>query len=115
MKLTDIVLRLSNHIRFHRIPGNILIGKHRIWPSLTQKNKRHLLRRIDTEINNMKYISRPFISQEESKIVYDKLLKESEEKKMLEKREQIRANKNKIEDRLMSDHLNPLRYHRKWE
>ena len=62
MKLTDIVLRLSNHIQFRHIPGNILNGKHRIWPKLTPKYKRYLLRRIDTEIDNMKCISRPFIS-----------------------------------------------------
>lgn len=62
MKLTDFVLRLSNHIPFKHIPGNILNGKHRIWPKLTPKYKRYLLRRIDTEIDNLKCISRPFIA-----------------------------------------------------
>ena len=37
-------------------------SKHRIWPKLNVKYKRVLLRRIDTELNNMKLISRPFIS-----------------------------------------------------
>jgi hypothetical protein len=31
------------------------------------------------------------------------------------KREKIRANKNKIQNRLMSDFLEPLRNHRVWE
>ena len=61
MQLTNYLLRLSNHISFKHIPCNILLGKHRIWPKLTPKYKRHLIRKIDTEIENMKYISRPYI------------------------------------------------------
>lgn len=63
MKLTDIALRLSNHFRYNHLPGNILIGKHRIWPKLTPNYKRHLLQRIDTEIENMKLISRSYLTK----------------------------------------------------
>ncbi|CAF0877143.1 unnamed protein product [Brachionus calyciflorus] len=115
MQFTQVVYRLSNHIRYQHIPGNILNGKHRIWPKLTPKHKRVLLRDIDREINNMKLISRPFITEEQSKVVFDQLNKEKSEKEFLAKLEKVRSNKNKLEDKRMSDHLDPLRYHRVWE
>jgi hypothetical protein len=48
-------LRIS--IFFH------FLSKHRIWPKLNIKYKRVLLRKIDNEIQNMKYISQSYLTQ----------------------------------------------------
>ncbi|RNA44536.1 steroid receptor RNA activator 1 [Brachionus plicatilis] len=112
MQLTVALYRLSNHIKFHNVPGNILNGKHRIWPKPNTKQKNFLLRKIDTEINNMKLISRPYESEENSGPAYEKMNQEKAKIEFLKKLEKVRSNKNKLENKLMSDHLDPLRNHR---
>lgn len=116
MKLVPSLLRnMTNHLFMKHIPGDILSGKHRVWPKLTPKYKRHLLRQIDQEINNMKYCSKPFIKHEESKYITEQVKKELISKQETERLEKIRANKNKIEDRFMSTHFENLRHNRVWE
>ena len=55
------------------------------------------------------------ILKDESKVIFDKLQKEIDEKRHADRIEKIRSNKNKMNDRLMSEHLDPLRDHRKYE
>ena len=113
MKLTDCFLRLTNHIRFQRVPGNILIGKHRIWPKLTSKTKRYLLNRIDIELNNMKCISRSFMSKEEESEALKTERLFSEEK--IKDKIPPPLNKNKMNDKLFEDHFIDLKLSKKWE
>ena len=48
-------------------------------------------------------------------MIINKVNEENEKKAQLEKIEKMRSNKNKIQDRLMSEHLEPLRNHKVWE
>lgn len=113
MKLTNCLLRFSNFIRFEHVPGNILIGKHRIWPKLTPKYRRVLMNRINIELENMKHISRSYLSTEEESMAlkHEKLF--SEELKRVKVPPPL--NKNKIEDKLFDDHFKPLKLVKKWE
>lgn len=106
---------MTNHLYMKHVPGDILTGKHRIWPKLTPRYKRHLLRNIDTEINNMKVLAKPFITHEESRYINEQVKGELAAKQDEEKWEKIRANKNKIEDQYMSKHFENLSHHRVWE
>ena len=113
MKLTDCLLRFTNHIRFQRVPGNILIGKHRIWPKFNSKAKRYLLNQIDIELNNMKWLSRTCMSKEEEEeaLKYQKIF--SEEK--IKEKVPSQVNKNKMNDKLFDDHFKPLKLTSSWE
>jgi len=106
---------MTNHLYMKHIPGDILTGKHRVWPKLNQKYKRYLLKNIDREIDNMKVLAKPYITHEESAYINDIVNKEITEQKSKEKWEKIRANKNKLEDQYMSKHFENLRHHRVWE
>jgi len=77
MKLTQSFLRMTNHLFMKHIPGDILTGKHRIWPKLMPKHKRHLLRRVDQEINNMKLLTNPFVTSVKFRkiFIFDQILK----------------------------------------
>jgi hypothetical protein len=41
----------------------VLKSKHRIWPKLTPKFKRYLVNRIEIEVENMKHISRTYLTK----------------------------------------------------
>jgi len=115
MHLTNLVLRFSNHIRFERIPGNVLIGKHRIWPKLTTKHKRYLLNQIDGELDNMKHISQSYITREEEKIADSSFIQEARKVSLAQKIEKQRMNLRKMESKTITNHLEPLRDHKGWE
>jgi len=115
MKLTVSLLRMSNHLSLKHIPGDILTGKHRIWPKLNLKYKRHMLRNIETEISNMKCLARPFLSHSESKFVSEQIKREDSQQQENEKWEKIRSNKNKMQDQYMSTHFENLSKMRAWE
>ena len=55
------------------------------------------------------------ILKEETDLIINKVNEENEKKAQLDKIEKMRSNKNKIQDRLMSEHLEPLRNHKVWE
>jgi hypothetical protein len=63
----------------------------------------------------MKYLSRPLFNESDVKLFENQLEKEEKDKVQMEKINAVRANKNKMRDRLMSEHLDILRDHRKWE
>lgn len=115
MHLTQSLLRMSNHLYMKHIPGDILSGKHRVWPKLTTKYKRFLLKNINQEIENMKFLSKPFVTHEESSLVNQQVKTELAQKAKMELLDKVRANKNKIEDQYMSKHFENLRHHRTWE
>ncbi|KAI0979281.1 hypothetical protein GJ496_000828 [Pomphorhynchus laevis] len=65
VKCLAVNSRFSNHLKLKRIPGNILTGKHRIYPRLSFGHKRHLMLAMEMEVNNMKYLSNPYLKDEE--------------------------------------------------
>ncbi|KAL7669690.1 hypothetical protein ACOME3_010336 [Neoechinorhynchus agilis] len=57
--------RISNYLKFVRIPGSVTTGKHRAFPPLTSGLKRHITRKLKMEIRNMQILSNPYVSDKE--------------------------------------------------
>jgi hypothetical protein len=66
-------------------------------------------------LNFLAFVLKTKFKKEETNLINRKLQEEREKKSNEERLEKMRKNKNKIQDRLMSEHLEPLRYHKVWE
>jgi hypothetical protein len=80
---------------------------------MTPKYKRHLLARIDTELENMKYIGRSCMTEDEEleAIKLGPITSEKQKKvKILPT-----LNKNKMEDKYFDCHFKPLKDTKRWE
>ncbi|CAF4057365.1 unnamed protein product [Rotaria magnacalcarata] len=95
MRLSIVLLkqvsqfRLTNYIPTRRIPGNVLLGKHRVRRTLSESEKLDMKRRIEIELENMAHLSRPYLTEEEDNLYEnDPIRKEREEKALALKRRQ---------------------------
>ncbi|CAF1630101.1 unnamed protein product, partial [Adineta ricciae] len=95
MKLSLILLkqvsqfRFTNYVPTRRIPGNVLLGKHRVRRTLGQGEKRDMQQRIEIELENMAHLSRPYLTEEEDNLYErDPVRREREEKALALKRRQ---------------------------
>ncbi|KAI3385499.1 hypothetical protein SNEBB_003400 [Seison nebaliae] len=113
MKITSTLFKLNIRYKFSHVPGNILTGKHRIWPRLTPGVKRHLLRSMEREMNNMKFISNSYFGEKEDanwKLIREREIELEERKKVEDRRK-----KTMFHDRHVLDHLSHLNCTKKWE
>ena len=73
-----------------------------------------MLNRIDIELNNMKYISRSYLTKEEE-MESMKLGSIISEDKNIKVKKAGPLNKNKLEDKYFDSHFQPLKDTKKWE
>ncbi|CAF2164338.1 unnamed protein product [Rotaria magnacalcarata] len=119
MRLSIVLLkqvsqfRLTNYIPTRRIPGNVLLGKHRVRRTLSESEKLDMKRRIEIELENMAHLSRPYLTEEEDNLYEnDPIRKEREEKALALKRRQEEIPEHIY---LKRDLLDRVSWYKKWE
>ncbi|CAF2515277.1 unnamed protein product [Rotaria sp. Silwood2] len=119
MRLSIVLLkqvsqfRFSNYIPTRRIPGNVLLGKHRVRRTLSLGEKRDMQQRVEIELENMAYLGRPYLTEEEDNLYQqDPIRKEREEKALALKRRQEEIPEHIY---LKRDLLDRVSWHKKWE
>ncbi|CAF3369711.1 unnamed protein product [Rotaria socialis] len=119
MRLSIVLLkqvsqfRFSNYVPTRRIPGNVLLGKHRVRRTLSESEKLDMQRKIEIELENMAHLSRPYLTEEEDNLYEnDPIRKEHEEKALALKRRQEEIPEHIY---LKRDLLDRVSWYKKWE